>query len=146
VIDQFLSEPEMEALFSGADKYGMAVVPLIVDRRVEAMAAGVAIIVSDGWGMAEYITQGRNGLIVPGRYGRTSWMDSNGMLRENYQPLLLTDPLVTNGLVEALSSLIKDAEMRTTLAETALNDVGARFSLQRWNDDLATAFDRAISV
>ena len=146
VIDQFLSEPEMEALFSSADIYVLPAARLHVVSVLQAMASGLAIIVSDGWGMAEYITQGRNGLIVPGRYGRTSWMDSNGMLRENYQPLLLTDPLVTNGLVEALSSLIKDAEMRTTLAETALNDVGARFSLQRWNDDLATAFDRAISV
>jgi len=146
VIDQFLSEPEMEALFSSADIYVLPAARLHVVSVLQAMASGLAIIVSDGWGMAEYITQGRNGLIVPGRYGRTSWMDSNGMLRENYQPLLLTDPLVTNGLVEALSSLIKDAEMRTTLAETALNDVATRFSLERWNDDLATAFDRAISV
>lgn len=95
------------------------------------MASGLAIIISDGWGMAEYITHGRNGLIVPGRYGRTSWMESNGMLRENYQPLFLTDPVVTNGLAEALASLIKDPEMLTTLAETGLNEIATRCSLER---------------
>jgi len=73
-------------------------------------------------------------------------MDSNGMLRENYQPLFLTDPTVTSALADALSSLIKDAEMRATLAETALNDIRTRFSMERWNHDLASAFDRALSI
>jgi glycosyltransferase involved in cell wall biosynthesis len=145
VIDQFLSEQEMEALFTSADVYVLPAARLHVVSVLQAMASGLAIIVSDGWGMAEYITHGRNGLIVPGRYGRSSWMDSNGMLRENYQPLFLADPAVTNGLADALSSLIEDAQMRTTLAQTALNDIGTRFSLERWNHDLATAFDTALS-
>ena len=146
VIDRFLSEPEMEALFSSADVYVLPAARLHVVSVLQAMASGLAIIASDGWGMAEYITHGRNGLIVPGRYGRTSWMDSNGMLRENYQPLFLSDPVVTDGLADALSSLIQDAKMRTTLAETARNDIGTRFSMDRWNHDLAAAFDRALSV
>jgi len=146
VIDQFLSEPEMEALFNSADVYVLPAARLHVVSVLQAMASGLAIIVSDGWGMAEYITHSRNGLIIPGRYGRTSWMDSNGMLRENYQPLFLTDPTVTSALADALSSLIKDAEMRATLAETALNDIRTRFSMERWNHDLASAFDRALSI
>lgn len=144
VIDQFLSEQEMEALFTSADVYVLPAARLHVVSVLQAMASGLAIIVSDGWGMAEYITHGRNGLIVPGRYGRSSWMDSNGMLRENYQPLFRADPAVTNGLADALSSLIKDVQMRTTLAQTALNDIGTRFSLERWNHDLAIAFGRAL--
>jgi hypothetical protein len=65
-------------------------------------------------------------------------------VKENSQPLFQTDPAVTNGLAVALSSLIKDAQMRTTLAQTALNDISTRFSLERWNHDLAIAFDRAL--
>lgn len=145
VIDQFLSEPEMEALFSRADIYVLPAARLHVVSVLQAMAYGLAIVVSDGWGMEEYITHGRNGLIVPGRYGSTSWMDSNGMLRENYQPLFQTDPVVTNGLVKALSSLVKDAEMRRSLAAAALNDIATRFSLERWNHDLAMAFDRSLA-
>ena len=146
IIDQFLSEPEMEALFKSADIYVLPSARLHVVSVLQAMASSLAIIVSDGWGMAEYISHGRNGLIVRGRYGRTSWMENNGMLRENYQPLFATDPVVANGLAEALSSLITDAERRRTLAEAALDDIATRFSLERWNHDLAMAFDRALSA
>src|SRR6185503_7148813 len=65
-------------------------------------------------------------------------------VKENSPPLFQTAPAVTNGLAVALSSLIKDAQMRTTLAQTALNDISTRFSLERWNHDLAIAFDRAL--
>jgi len=68
VIDQFLSEQEIEALFSSADVYLLPAARLHVVAVLQAMASGLAIIISDGWGMAEYITHGRNGLIVPGRY------------------------------------------------------------------------------
>ena len=146
VIDQFLSEPEMEALFNSADIYVLPSARLHVVSVLQAMASSLAIIVSDGWGMAEYISHGRNGLIVRGRYGRTSWMESNGMLREDYEPLFLTDGVVVNGLAEALSSLITDAGMRRSLAQAALDDIATRFSLERWNHDLATAFDRALSA
>ena len=97
------------------------------------MAAGLAIVVTDGWGMAEYIDHGRNGLIVPGRYGTCSWMDSNGILREYYKPVFSADPAVTNGLVEVLSSLIKDAAMRRNLGDAGLRGIETRFSIERWN-------------
>jgi len=145
VIDHFLSEGEMEALFSIADIYVLPSVRLHVVSILQAMTSGLAIVATDGWGVAEYIDHGRNGLIVPGRYGTCSWMDSNGMLRENYKPVFSADPTVTNGLIEALSSLIQDAEMRTNLANTGLRDIETRFSIERWNRDLAKAFDKALS-
>ncbi len=145
VIDEFLAEPEMEALFSSADIYVLPSARLHVVSVLQAMASGLAIVVSDGWGMAEYVNHGRNGLVVSGRYGICSWMDRNGMLRENYKPLFVADPFVTNGLVEALSSLIKDSEMRSSLAQTALRDVETRFSIECWNRDLGRSFDKALS-
>jgi len=144
VIDQFLSEPEMEALFRSADIYALPSARLHVVSVLQAMASGLAIVASDGWGMEEYVSHGRNGLIVSGRYGRSSWMDSNGMLRENYKPLFAADPVVTNGLVDALSTLINNPEMRTTLAQTGLSDIQTQFSIGRWNDDLARSFDKAL--
>jgi hypothetical protein len=72
-------------------------------------------------------------------------MDSNGILRENYQPLFSADPVVANGLVEVLSSLIKDAAMRRNLGDAGLRDIETRFSVERWNRDLAKAFDKALS-
>ena len=37
----------------------------------------------------EHIDHGRNGLIVPGRYGTCSWMDSNGILERILQARFL---------------------------------------------------------
>lgn len=75
----------------------------------------------------------------------SSWMDRNGMLREDYKSLFVADPIVTKGLAEALSGLVKDPEMRATLGQTALEDVETQFSLERWNSDLAKSFDKALS-
>ena len=59
---------------------------------------GQAVVVSDGWGMDEYVDHDRTGLIVTGRAGKTSWMDRKvGLLRENYAPMYVADPVVVDG-------------------------------------------------
>ena len=72
VIDQFLSGEEIEALLSSADIYVLPSARLHVVSILQAMAYGLAIVVSDGWGIEEYVNDGRNGLIVRGRYGTYS--------------------------------------------------------------------------
>jgi glycosyltransferase involved in cell wall biosynthesis len=145
VIDQFLAREEIEALFSSADIYLLPSARLHVVSILQAMAYGLATVVSDGWGIVEYVDHGRNGLIVPGRYGTCSWMDKNGMLREDYQPLFSTDATVSHGLAEALSNLIKDEGLRRKLGNAAISDVETTFSIERWNLRLAKAFDKALS-
>jgi len=144
VIDQFLSGKDLHALYSSADIYVLPSARLHVVSILQAMAHGLASVVSDGWGIAEYVDHGRNGLIVPGRYGTCSWMDENGMLRENYQSLFSANPAVATGLVDALSMLIKNPDMRRNLAEAAVKDVATTYSIERWNLDLAKAFDKAL--
>jgi glycosyltransferase involved in cell wall biosynthesis len=102
VIDQFLTTSEIEALFRDADIYVLPSARLHVVSILQAMAYGLAIIVSDGWGIPEYVDHGGNGLIVPGRYGKASWMDGNGMLKEDYRPLFSADANMTDGLADNL--------------------------------------------
>jgi glycosyltransferase involved in cell wall biosynthesis len=71
VIDQFLSEDEYGSAFFQR-RYLLPSARLHVVSILQAMASGLAIVVTDGWGMGEYISHGRNGLIVPGRYGSCS--------------------------------------------------------------------------
>lgn len=146
VIDQFLPTREIEALFNCADIYVLPSARLHVVSILQAMAHGLAVVVSDGWGIPEYVDHERNGLIVPGRYGKASWMDGNGMLREDYRPLFSADSTITNGLAEALSILIKHEDSRRTLGETARKDVETTFSIERWNLGLASAFNKALSA
>jgi glycosyltransferase involved in cell wall biosynthesis len=79
VIDRFLPADELQLLFESSDIYLLPTARLKVVSILQAMAHGLTIVAPDGWGIAEYIDHERNGLIVAGRYGETSWMTSGGI-------------------------------------------------------------------
>jgi glycosyltransferase involved in cell wall biosynthesis len=109
------------------------------------MSHGLAVVTSDGWGIEEYVNHERNGLIVKGRYGKTSWADDKaGMLREYYQPMHRPDATVINGLVEAVSRIVEDRNLRHRLGQTARRDVETIYSLERWNAGLKKVFDQVL--
>jgi glycosyltransferase involved in cell wall biosynthesis len=139
VIDRFLSHEELHALLTRTDIYVLPSARIHAVSILQAMAYGLALVASDGWGIEDYVEDGRNGLIVRGRYGKCSWMDGDGMLREDYRPLWSVDPLVVRGLADALSTLIEDHELRERLAETARRHVETRFTIDNWNRGLAQA-------
>jgi len=145
VIDRFLPAHEIRSLFDSADIYVLPSARLHVVSILQAMAHGLAVVASDGWGISEYIDHERNGLIVAGRYGETSWMTPDGMLMEDYRPLLKGTWQVAGALRDTLAMLINEPGRRRQLGETARQDVETRFSLGAWNAGLATAFDRALA-
>jgi glycosyltransferase involved in cell wall biosynthesis len=111
---------------------------------LQAMAHGLVPVVSDGWGMSEYVEHGKTGLIVGGRYGKVSWNDErNGMLREDYGPMHRCDPQITQHVVNELSQLADDVELRRDLGRNARRAVEKQFSLARWNSGLKQVLDRA---
>jgi glycosyltransferase involved in cell wall biosynthesis len=144
VVDQFISAEDMENLFADADIYVLPSARLHVVSILQAMAHGLALVVSDGWGIGEYVEDGKSGLMVSGRYGKCSWMDGNGMLREYYKPLLATDENVVDGLVEKLSILINNRHRRRELGEAARKEIDQKFAIEHWNWGLAKAFDAAL--
>jgi glycosyltransferase involved in cell wall biosynthesis len=145
VIDRFLPADEIQLLFESSDIYLLPSARLHVVSILQAMAHGLAVVASDGWGIAEYIDHERNGLIMAGRYGETSWMTPDGMLMEDYRPLLKVNPKVADALRAILAMLINEPGRLRQLGETARRDVETRFSLEAWNAGLATAFDRALA-
>jgi glycosyltransferase involved in cell wall biosynthesis len=144
VIDQFLPAEEIRSLFENSDIYLLPSARLHVVSILQAMAHGLAVVASDGWGISEYIDHERNGLIVAGRYGETSWMTPGGMLMEDYRPLLKATPKVAGALRDLVAMLINEPDRRQTLGETARKDTETRFSLESWNLGLARVFDRAL--
>ena len=145
VVDRFLPIDEMQELKSNADIYVLPSARIHVVSILEAMAYGLAVVVSDGWGITEYVENGRDGIVVPGRYGKCSWMDGNGMLREDYSPLFSSDPFVVSGLVDSLSTLIEDRELRKRLGQAGRRDIETRFSIDNWNQGLAKVFYQLLS-
>jgi dihydrodipicolinate synthase/N-acetylneuraminate lyase len=73
-----------------------------------------------------------------------SWADTEaGMLRENYEPMYTPDARVVAGIVEAVSRLVEDAELRRELGTTARADVREKYTAAAWNAGMKAALDRA---
>ena len=144
VLDKFLPAEEMETLFATANIYVLPSARLHVVSLLQAMAHGLTIVTSDGWGIPEYVDHNRNGIIIPGRYGKVSWIDKKGMLREDFQLMFSPDANLITGLVAELSRLIDDEHARKRLGEAAKHDVSTKFSINNWNMGLTKAFDKAL--
>jgi glycosyltransferase involved in cell wall biosynthesis len=147
VIDRYLPDDEMDELMRSTHLFVLPAARIHVVSVLRAMAHGQVVVASDGWGFREYVEHGRNGMIVPGRYGKVSWMDDEtGMMRENYDPMRTTDSAVTQGLVETISTLVEDHQLRRRLGRQARHDVATRYNLENWNQGLKEALDRAVTT
>jgi glycosyltransferase involved in cell wall biosynthesis len=144
VIDRFLPPEELEGLLAESHIFLLPAARVHVVSLLQAMSHGLAVVTSDGWGIEEYITHERNGLVVKGRYGKVSWVDhEEGMLREDYEPTYTPDPEVVENLVEEISRLVEDRQLRQRLGRAARRDVETTFNLERWNRGLKELLDRA---
>ncbi|MBX9584606.1 MAG: glycosyltransferase family 4 protein [Gemmataceae bacterium] len=147
VVDRFVSAGEMADLHADSHIYLLPAARVHIVSLLQAMSYGLAVVGSDGWGIREYLDDGRNGLVVPGRYGVASWADDEaGLLRENYEEMYTPNPAVAAGIVEAVSRLVEDPELRARLGRTARADVETKYNLANWNAALKAAFDRARGV
>jgi glycosyltransferase involved in cell wall biosynthesis len=146
LIDRFLPDLEMDALLAESHIFLLPSARVHIVSLLQAMSYGLAVVSSDGWGIQEYLAHERNGLIVEGRYGRTSWTDEKvGMLREDYEPMYTADPRVVAGLVEAVSRLVQDRKLRKRLGRSAREDVRTTYNLENWNGGLKRALDQALA-
>jgi len=83
---------------------------------------------------------------VKGRYGKVSWADKEaGQLREKYELMHTPDPELIPRLVEAVSRLVEDQELRRRLGRNARRDVQTTYSLENWNRGLKQLFDKALA-
>lgn len=146
VISRFMSAEELSELMAESHVYLLPAARVHIVSLLQAMAHGLAVVASDGWGFEEYVDHDRNGLIVKGRYGKVSWVDEEaGLVREDYEPLFHPDPEVVQGLVEAVSRLVEEPGLRRRLGRRARRDVQTIYNLERWNAGLKEVFDQAVS-
>ncbi|MBY0514874.1 MAG: glycosyltransferase, partial [Gemmataceae bacterium] len=87
IIDRFMPADELAELHASSHVFLLPAARVHIVSLLQAMSYGLAVVASDGWGMEEYVEDGRNALVVKGRYGKTSWADREaGVLREDYEP------------------------------------------------------------
>jgi glycosyltransferase involved in cell wall biosynthesis len=145
VIDRFMTSEEMAALHAKSHVFLLPAARVHIVSLLQAMSYGLAVVASDGWGIEEYLENDRNGLVVKGRYGKTSWADPEaGILREDYEPMYTADPENVERIVEAVSRLVEDGELRRRLGRAVRKDVETRFTMSRWNEGLKKALGRAL--
>ena len=143
IINRFLPAEEMAELCAGSHIFLLPAARVHIVSLLQAMSYGLAVVASDGWGMEEYLENERTGLVVKGRYGKTSWADEEeGVLRENYEPMFTPDPEVVQGIVDAVSRLVEDRQLRSRLGRTARKDVETRYNVEQWNRAMKAALDR----
>jgi glycosyltransferase involved in cell wall biosynthesis len=144
VINRFLSAEDMAALHAESHIFLLPSARVHIVSLLQAMSYGLSIVTSDGWGIEEYVNNETNGLIVKGRYGKTSWVNEDaGFLCENYDPTHSSDPVVVQGIVDAVSRLVEAAALRRRLGHAARKDVQEKYNLQRWNEALRSALENA---
>jgi glycosyltransferase involved in cell wall biosynthesis len=144
VLSEFLPSAQWKLLLAKTDIYVLPAARIHVVSILEAMAMGIPIIASDGWGMEEYLEDNRNALLVKGRNGKVTWVDDLGMLRENYDSMNDANPEVVADLEAALTRLIVEPQLRVRLIEQARRDVAEKFTVKKWNQGLETAFNKGI--
>jgi dTDP-glucose pyrophosphorylase len=147
VIDRFLPDREMEELMRSTHIFLLPAARIHVMSVLRAMAYGQVVVASDGWGFEEYVQHGHNGIIVPGRYGKQSWVDpETRMLCEDYRTTRVADRQVVRNLVEAIAALAENPGLRHRLGQQARQDVATKFSLENWNRGLQQALDKAAAA
>lgn len=146
LLQQFLPADDLHRLMLNTDIYLIPAARVHVVSVLQAMSYGIPVVASDGWGFSEYVDHGVNGMVVAGRYGKCSWMDHDtGILREDYWSISTPDgitPQIVDGLVEALSQLVEDVELRRRLSWQARVDTETKFTVEQWNRVLGACFDK----
>jgi glycosyltransferase involved in cell wall biosynthesis len=146
LIHRFTTAEEMADLHANSHIFLLPAARVHIVSLLQAMSYGLAVVASDGWGIDEYLENERNGLIVKGRYGKASWADTKaGLLREDYDVMHIPNPQIVEGIIEAVSRLVEDQQLRARLGRAARADVETRFNMTNWNLGLKRAFDLALS-
>ena len=148
LIDKFLPNEELHDLMLNTDIYLIPATRIHVMSTLKALSYGIPVIATDGWAFSEYIDDGRNGILLPGRYGVCSWIDeNNGMLREDYSSINHpngSNPKIVAGIVKAVSNLIENPQKREEMSNYARFSTETKFTIAQWNETLKVTFDRIL--
>ena len=115
-----LDRPALEAAYRGCD---VVLVPSRYESfglvAIEAMAAGKPVVALAAGGLAEVVTEGKDGLLVP------------------------DGPEAAEGIAEALLRLGRDADLRRRLASGARRSFETKYTVKAMVDALEPAYRRA---
>lgn len=144
---------ELERQFMNADIFLLPAHHTPMTAFLDAMSYELPVVTTDAWGNPEIVEDGTTGLLVHDS-GVASHYEK--MLPRCFVPpagspeyhdiVASTNPQIVQELVEKLSLLIEDPELRRRLGKAGGEVVeNGRFSIQQRNSTLKRVLDEAIS-
>jgi len=135
VIKEFLSEEQLEELYTISDVYVLPACRVHSHSICQAFSYGLPIISTNGWGIEEYVIDEYNGLIIKG-FENISYNDKKFGCLENYNNL--NDVQLQNFTIRQLhyylEFLINNPEYLNTLKQNCEITCQQHYSLDNWND------------
>jgi glycosyltransferase involved in cell wall biosynthesis len=150
IIEEYIPWEQLDFEYRTADICVLPSHTTIPVTILEAMSYGLPVVTINSWANAEYVEDGKTGLVAP-RSTRLPYFYANtGQVNfgtpEYDRAIQTPDPLVVEELVWRLRMLIQSSELRRKLSHNAKWEVEhGRFSLGSVNQKLKALFDEAIS-
>jgi glycosyltransferase involved in cell wall biosynthesis len=141
IIGEQIPTADLDMLFQSADIYWYPAHSLMSISVLEAMSYGLPVVTTNYYDNAEYVEDGRTGMIVPQRQDVPPWDTSELEVR---RALEVSDPDFVRALVEKTAVLIENKDLRRRMGRAARADVETKFSLAEKNRKFKNIFDRAI--
>ncbi len=146
ILEEILPSEQLERLFLDADIFVAPVHTVPSKTIVQAMSYELPIVMTDVWSAPELIEDGRTGIMI--RHP-TAHMFTDGFVvhfdSPEYRRVLSTvNPELVRGVVESVTGLIENPELRRRLGRQAREEVeGGRFSPKQRSKALKQVLDEA---
>ena len=145
-VNHFLLQEDYLKILQSSHYFLLPSARLHVVSLLESMYLGAVPIVSDGWGISEYVTGGINGFVVPGVYGKVSWVDKDsGELRENYGPMYQQPGLLTEGLYRVIEKTVKPS-LHSAMALAGHRLVRDQYSIAKFNPQFSEFLSEGLNL
>ena len=136
VIPKFISEDQLDELYTMSDIYVLPACRIHSHSICKAFSHGLPTITTNGWGIEEYVAHEYNGLVIKG-FEKVSWNDENFGCIENYDVVRRDGPLnesTVNQLYNYLEFVINNPKYLRGLEENCEAICETTYSLDNWNN------------
>ena len=149
ILEEILPTDQLEMLFLDADIFVMPVHTVPSKTIVQAMSYELPVVLTDVWSAPELIDNGRTGILI---HHPTAHTFTDGFIvhfdsREYRQALSTVNPELVRGVVENVTRLIEDPDLRRRLGKEGRRQVEeGKFSTRHRNDALKRVLDEATAA
>ncbi len=150
IIEDYIPWKELEQEYLTADISILPSHTTIPATLLEAMSYELPVVTIDSWANAEYVEDGKTGLVGPRSSNLLYYYPGTSQVNfgtpQYNEAMRITDPKVVEGLAQRVGQLIENPELRRQIGKAGRWEVEhGRFSLATVNAQLGRIFDEAIA-